>query len=300
MARGMSKRPILPETRRKAAIAILPYYLKAKNGLGDIPLDDLDWPIGRPAGLTGTRISDLDATDQLLTYPRFWAYRPMPANVRAKLSLMLVEPWAFHRHHYLLARMLHRRFHRILTCDKRLIAAIPNGIYFVFGDSWAKDWRTADRRKTRMLSLIASKKKTLKGHKLRHRIARRLIETGKDADVIGGGYRPFADKSEGLAPYRYSVVIENSRQPGYFTEKLVDALLLETVPIYWGAPDIADFFNPKGMMICESEAEILKAVAEMSEADYQARAAAIAENRKTAARYADAAKSAALVLGNNL
>lgn len=296
----MNQRATPTETRRETAIAILPYYLKSKVGLGDILLDDLDWPIGRPDGLKGARISDLDATDQLLTYPRFWTYRPMPANIRARLSLMLVEPWAFHRHHYLLARLFHRRFHRILTCDKRLIAAIPNGIFYVFGDSWAKDWRTADRRKTRMLSLIASKKKALKGHKLRHRIARRLTETGKEADLIGGGYRPFLDKSEGLAPYRYSVVIENSRQPGYFTEKLVDALLLETVPIYWGAPDIADFFNPDGMMICQTEAEILKAVADMSEADYQARAAALAENRKTAARYADAAKSAAVVLGNNL
>lgn len=43
-----------------------------------------------------------------------------------------------------------------------------------------------------------------------------------------------------LRRYRYSLVMENQRQPGYITEKLLDAVAAETVPIYWGAPDIDD------------------------------------------------------------
>lgn len=42
-------------------------------------------------------------------------------------------------------------------------------------------------------------------------------------------------KVRGLQEYRFSIVIENSLSEGrYFTEKLLDALAVGTIPIYWG------------------------------------------------------------------
>lgn len=42
--------------------------------------------------------------------------------------------------------------------------------------------------------------------------------------------------------YRFAFCFENSKDiPGYITEKLFDAFIGSCVPIYWGAPDIADF-----------------------------------------------------------
>jgi len=50
--------------------------------------------------------------------------------------------------------------------------------------------------------------------------------------VIGDGLSTQSPtRPRALTPYRYSVVIENVREPGYFSEKLVDALLCGTVPI---------------------------------------------------------------------
>ena len=49
-------------------------------------------------------------------------------------------------------------------------------------------------------------------------------------------------KEDGLKSYKYSIIIENSSEVNYFTEKLIDACLLETVPIYWGAPNISEYF----------------------------------------------------------
>ena len=65
---------------------------------------------------------------------------------------------------------------------------------------------------------------------------------------MGRGYAPFEAKEDGLAPYRASVVIENSREPSYISEKLIDAALCRTLPIYWGAPDVADWFDPAGLI----------------------------------------------------
>jgi len=50
-------------------------------------------------------------------------------------------------------------------------------------------------------------------------------------------------KLEGLLPYRYSIVLENSQQHNYWTEKLADAMLAWCIPIYLGCPNIADFFD---------------------------------------------------------
>lgn len=41
----------------------------------------------------------------------------------------------------------------------------------------------------------------------------------------------------------YSVAIESSGELNYFTEKLIDCLITKTIPIYWGCPNISDFFD---------------------------------------------------------
>lgn len=43
--------------------------------------------------------------------------------------------------------------------------------------------------------------------------------------------------------HKFSLCFENSRQPGYMTEKIVEAFAAGTVPIYWGDPLVANMFN---------------------------------------------------------
>ena len=76
-------------------------------------------------------------------------------------------------------------------------------------------------------------------------------------EVIGAGYEPFEKKEDGLKSYRYSIIIENSSEYDYFTEKLIDACLLETIPIYWGAPNISEYFDTRGFIICKNLDEII-------------------------------------------
>jgi len=51
---------------------------------------------------------------------------------------------------------------------------------------------------------------------------------------------PAASKYQTLSRYRFSLCFENMSMKGYLTEKLFDCLYAGTVPIYLGAPDIAD------------------------------------------------------------
>jgi hypothetical protein len=289
---------IAPDER--PAIAVIPYAERFAEGLPNLPLDRLDWPLGRPARLARGVVADMDATDHLITYPKTALYLTPKGRRRAQLSLMIVEPDAVHRKHLRLVRLFHRRFFRVFTKNRALLAAIPNGRFLVFGSTFIPDPDRIDRAKTMSISLIASAKRDWEGHRLRHSIVDHIRAAHLDVDVMGRGYRPFADKAEGLAPYRYSVVIENTREPSYFTEKLVDALLCDTVPIYWGAPDIAEFFDASGMILCESQADIQAALSRISEQDYAIRAAAIAENRRRAMLYAKLHARAAQALHDDL
>jgi hypothetical protein len=56
------------------------------------------------------------------------------------------------------------------------------------------------------------------------------------------------DKHAFLLGYRMNLAFENTRSPGYITEKLVEPLLAGCIPVYWGAPDVARDFNPACMI----------------------------------------------------
>lgn len=49
-------------------------------------------------------------------------------------------------------------------------------------------------------------------------------------------------------PYKFVICCENKRQPGYVTEKIINAMLADCIPIYFGASDISSHFNPKSFI----------------------------------------------------
>lgn len=55
-----------------------------------------------------------------------------------------------------------------------------------------------------------------------------------------------------MQEYKFTISFENTALPGWTTEKLIHPLLVGSVPIYWGNPDVTEYFNPKAM-ICLGE-----------------------------------------------
>ena len=104
-------------------------------------------------------------------------------------------------------------------------------------------------RKTKNISVVCSDLTELPGHKKRYAFVNKLIGHFKDRlDVYGRGFNSIDDKWEALAPYKYSIAIENSAINGYFTEKLTECYLAHTFPIYYGAPDIHLYFQPESLL----------------------------------------------------
>ncbi len=277
-----AKRPAPVIRTHSAAVAVLPYHIRPRISMTNIPLDELDWPLGRPDRLQQGTIADMDRADHLLIFSRkqvYWQPRP---TLKPNLSVMIVEPNTIHGKHLALAKRYHRRFHRILTHDVDLLGQVPNARELLPATTWLTTWPAKPAAKAKMASLIASNKRDQSGHKLRHEVVDLIREKSLDVDIMGRGYNPFDNKADGLLPFRYSVVIENTQAHGYITEKLVDAALCRTVPIYWGAPDVGDHFDSSGLIICQTIDEISAALHTMSEEDYAARADAVERNFETA------------------
>ncbi len=262
------------------AVAVIHQPYRAGPGLARVPLDGLVWPLGRPKRLEGAgTVADLGPDDHILVRVSKGAHMPMP-GVRARRSVMVLEPRVIHGMHRKILARTHWRWFRIFTYDPDLLARIPNGIWQPPAMTWVPEWRELDLTKTRLASLIASEKRDHEGHRLRHEIADLIRAEGLDVDLLGRAYRPFGRKAEGLAPYMFSVVIENSIEPGYFTEKLIDAFMCETVPIYWGTPDVLEHFDPEGMIFCRSGEEIRAALGRLTPALYEKMRPAVLANRE--------------------
>lgn len=145
------------------------------------------------------------------------------------------------------------QFDAVLTCrndisHRRLIKTPEINVWHL-KKSYADVFNSALLPKSKMLSVVSSDLTLLPGHKRRYAFVNRLIGHFKDRlDVFGRGFNPVDDKWQALAPYKYSIAIENSSLPGYFTEKITECYLAHAMPIYYGAPDISNYFDPSSFL----------------------------------------------------
>ena len=103
--------------------------------------------------------------------------------------------------------------------------------------------------KDRILSTVCSNKAmghTL--HRLRYDFTQKAKAAIPELEVFGRGVRDIDDKAEALDRYKYHLAIENHLAPHHITEKLTDTYLAGALPLYFGAPNAADYF-PKDSFI---------------------------------------------------
>jgi len=262
------------------AIGILPMLLR-KIDLPSCPVEKLEWP-NQEIPIAKT-VGDLGPDDQIVVYPNSDIFfKPRP-KLKCKVSLVITEPKAIHAKYYRLLLLIRHRFYRVICRYPEYAKKHQNVLLLPVVDTWVSDkaiMRLVE--KTKECSLIASAKRNLEGHLLRHRIASWCKLNAEGVDLLGKGYRPFENKDDGLATYNYSIVIENNQEREYFTEKLLDCILCDTIPIYWGCPNIGDYFDINGIIICKNEDDIKRAVLKIDEKASQKQKAAMIYNKSIA------------------
>jgi len=109
--------------------------------------------------------------------------------------------------------------------------------------------------KKNRISVIVSKKNFLEGHIKRLNFLEKIQKSSvaNYIDIFGGGFNPILDKWDAIASYRYHLVLENDITPDYWSEKLADAFLGFSYPIYFGCPNIQDYFDSDSLLTINIE-----------------------------------------------
>jgi hypothetical protein len=118
-------------------------------------------------------------------------------------------------------------------------------------------------QKTKTISAIVSSKYDMPGHKLRIDFLKHYQTNNPKytIDIYGLqnnfnlqnylGPLKWMEKDDGLFPYKYHIAAENSSIKNYFTEKITDAILSETLCFYWGCPNISTYIDPKAYILVD-------------------------------------------------
>lgn len=137
-------------------------------------------------------------------------------------------------------------------------------LYQTYGDKLDKYWNNKNRRLIvlistnkkprtlgKLLMLIGSGGFSHWGHEELLSKRNELVDyfsRSDDIDVYGNGWEKYkawrgyaVNRHEIMSGYKFSVAFENSAVAGFITERIFDSFYCGTIPIYLGAPDIADY-----------------------------------------------------------
>jgi alpha(1,3/1,4) fucosyltransferase len=101
-----------------------------------------------------------------------------------------------------------------------------------------------------------------------------LLSKYKPVDSGGGVLnnmgRRVSDKQAFIANYKFTIAFESASWPGYTTEKLVQPMMANSIPIYWGNPRVDEDFDTSSFLVATSRdsfPRIVETVARLDQDD---------------------------------
>lgn len=282
-------------------IGVLPYMQRNQKNLGAVSVSSLLWLDNNKPNVE--LLGHLEPEDQIVVYPYSKHMLFGFGDIRCQVNLLLAEPRSIHRKYYSILPFLLMRYKRIMCRYPDLAARYDRVICFNSAETWVKPEDVDAHpifQKRKLCSIIASAKKDLPGHQLRHQLVEGIREKSLPIDILGRGYHPFEYKWQGLLPYRYSVIIENDIEPHYFTEKILDAFVCGTIPIYWGTGNIGEYFDDEGIIQCQSFSAIMNMLENLPEYPSESLLAAAERNRLLVSNYVNQPQRIATALYKEL
>lgn len=182
------------------------------------------------------------------------------------------------------------RFKTILTYHPKLLK-LPGFKFCIYGGCWLPESEWGLQYKTELCSMLVGSKLATSGHRLRRDTAMHLLSTPHPPVSFFGSIGTPTDYSIGTklavnAPAAFTIVTETQMLEGLWTEWLLDALAVGTVPIYAGASDVAKWFNPAGILAFETPEQCAEIVAGLSWELYESMLPAVADNLVRVGQYA--------------
>ena len=209
-------------------------------------------------------------------------------------------------------------YNLILTSTEEVLNNLPNAKKFLYGTTWLnknnknnkiylgevqENFKGFDLQKENSISFLKSNKtlemmRVAPGYILREKIW--IVKSkinhptlfyysnvfNNYTDTENDGVLPNDDKLN-IFKSKFSIIIENSQETNYFSEKLIDCLLTKTIPIYWGCPNITEYFDKDGFIFIENENDFLSQLNTINlEKYYSDKKQSIEKNFEEAKKYA--------------
>lgn len=152
----------------------------------------------------------------------------------------------------------HNKFDYILTHDTDLLK-LDNARLLEFGTKWMLEDEYRDVKmedKEYSISFVCGRKNMTTGHSILHDIwnSRDRITIPKKffSSSFQGGLSNtglvLGDRKTALYDSMFHICVENVKTDYMFTEKLIDTLLMKTIPVYYGCNKLPDYFNTKSIV----------------------------------------------------
>lgn len=194
----------------------------------------------------------------------------------------LNEPFEIIPDAYLYVRQFSESFSVILTHDLEYFSGLSNVSYFVTGGSLLKPVeRLLVKEKISLISMVVSEKNTTSGHKFR-KVIYDKYRKASTIHFMGRGAQSFGSPLDAYSEFKFSIVVENVKKRQLFTEKLIEPMLFECIPIYWGASNLSEFFNQDGILSFDTLEELESILREVTEEKYESMRGAILHNKRAA------------------
>jgi hypothetical protein len=188
------------------------------------------------------------------------------------------------------------RFDLILTLDDEL-AKLPNANLLVGGTPWVYPW--SPPHKEFSVSFLCTSNNYLPGYEIRHILwanqhriyaLPRKFWSSRIRPVDLNRMIPLRTDGQNekveLFHSMFSICPENTAQRNYFTEKVLDCFATKTVPVYWGCPNIGDYFDTRGMIMVDNIEDLFKKVNSITEETYQQMLPYVEDNYSRSLKYA--------------
>ena len=178
-------------------------------------------------------------------------------------------------------------FDKIYTFNQAIIDKYPQAELFPWGSSWL-DFENLCLNKENHITFVTSSKSQTVGHKLRLDIydLLQMVDNINGLEVYTHMSPPFHEvRNDFFNKAKFHICVENSIQKNYFTEKIIDCFASKTIPIYFGCPNISNWFNPDGILQFENIKELDDVLEYVTPNLYDKKIKAINENYEIAKQF---------------
>lgn len=121
-------------------------------------------------------------------------------------------------------------------------------------------------QKTKFACMVVSNGKAKERIAFFHELSKykQVDSGGRHLNNVGG---PVANKMDFIKDYKFVISFENSSYPGYTTEKLIEPMFVNSIPIYWGNDKVGHDFNTRSFIHVNQYASYKDAIQRIIELD---------------------------------